>query len=177
MKAEPVDNDTLPAEVRVSVWSLKPGGITGSYLGDGVLTSKDFVVLHPRAAQAAIEAGPPPRLRVVVETPWARYVTNGSVMQPAEPAGRLLIAVELDWPITEDPNPMPPAHDADGLTALEAWLADAEAACPSDEPYRPKRTGYTRKPRPRHVSNGNAAAAAAKEPWWCTVWPGCWGCK
>lgn len=170
MKPRPVDDDVLPRELRISAWSLRPGGRTGDYLGDGVLTSRDFVLLHPRAARKTMKAGPPARVRIVVDTPWACYVTNGSVMTPDEGVPKHLIAVELDWPITEEPTPMPVDPSGDDVAELLTWLDDAEGAAPTDTPQAPKRAGYTRKPLPVQV------AANGGKPWWCRVWPKCKGC-
>lgn len=170
--------------IRISLWLLEPGGTTGTYLGDGVLTSKDLVLMHPGAARAALAAGPPPRVRVAAATGGARYVTDGSVMLPATGAPETLVAVELDWPIAEEPTPIPVDPRSGDLSAIEAWLAELERAAPADEPRRPDRTGYTREPGdsrepgdPRDPREPPAARDDDRgKPWWCKVWPGCWGC-
>lgn len=157
-------------DLRISAWLLEPGSVTGSYLGDGVLTSKDLVVLHPGAARAALAAGPPPRLRVAVQTPWALYVTDGTVMVPGTGATDALMAVELDWPIAEETTPIPFDPESGDFDAIVRWLHEQAQAAPTDEPDPPQATGYRRGEPPVR------AGARDAKPWWCQVWPGCWGC-
>lgn len=161
-------------DFRVDVWLLEPGGVTGAYLGGAVLTRKDFVMLHPGAARAALAAGPPPRLRVTADTRWERYVTDGSVMRSDSEFSDALLAVELDWPIAEEVTPLPvdPRHiDAD---RLEQWLAELESEAPTDVPEPPEKPGYERRQRPPMLDV--SANRSRGKPWWCRVWPGCRGC-
>ena len=167
-------SDVPSGQMRVSVWLLEPGGVTGAYLGDGALRSSDFVMLYPSAARGVIAAGPPPRVRVAAETGRALYVTDGSVMQPAEGVPESLVAIELDWPIAEQTATLPELADAGGFDAIVQWLEQAEREAPEGEPSAPQRVGFTRKVDP---SSGRVKSSARDaRPWWCQVWPGCWGC-
>ncbi|WP_040156005.1 hypothetical protein [Mobilicoccus massiliensis] len=157
------------AGYRVSVWALS-GERTGPYLGAGVLAATDFVVLHPKTACALRRRREATRARVAVDTPFARYVVDGSVVLPNDGVPEDAVALELDMPIAETPEKLPapalgtPESEFDDL---ERFLADHEARDTAPPPEKPEATGYTRRPRP----------SPARRPWWCRIWPGCRGCR
>lgn len=169
--------DTTPDRPapRVSTWLLDGSGgtgRTGDFLGYATLAGTTFVVLHPSAARSAL-ARPvaPQRLRVVVDTRVARYVVDGDVRYGNERVPGTLVAVELDFPIAEEPTPIPlPADDEDPsqFTALDEFLQAAQTDDPVEPPARPAGVGYERL---------DDMTSPAKQPPWCRLWPGCWGCR
>ena len=155
--------------LRVSAWRLDG---TGDFLGYATLATTTFVVLHPSAARSALaDPSRPLRLRVAVDTRFARYVVDGEVRYGDERVPGALVAVELDFPIAEEPTPIPlPADEEDTshFTALEEFLQVAEATAPSEPPATPGGFGYERR---------DDMSSPAKQPPWCRLWPGCWGCR
>lgn len=164
----PVDTDRL----LVSTWLVDDDGGTGVFLGYATLATTTFVVLHPRAAQAALAAPRPPnRLRVAVDTPAARYVVDGQVTLGSAQVPGSLVAVEVDFPIAEEPTPIPlpeAGQNPGRFWALDEFLQAAGSNDPAQAPERPVGTGYER--RERHRLPGT-------QPPWCYVWPGAWGCR
>lgn len=158
--------------LRLTAWLLD-GTETADFLGDAILASADVAVLHLSAAAAALAAGsgtPPPRLRVLAETRWARHVVDGTsvVGDPQIPGP--LVAVELDAPIGAEPTPIPlpaPGSDLTTFVALQEFLAEAARNAPAEPPARPAAAGYVRLVPPSHGT----------KPPWCYVWPGVWGCR
>lgn len=158
--------------LRVSAWLIDGTGTTGDFLGYATLATTSFVVLHPTAARGALtHASPPLRLRVAVDTRFARYVVDGEVRYGSERVPGDLVAVELDFPIAEEPTQIPlPADDEDSshFTALEEFLQAAEVSDPAQPPATPGGFGYERR---------EDFTDPAKQPPWCRLWPGCWGCR
>lgn len=173
--ASPSDTPYQRSSPRVSTWLTGgTGGTdgTGDFLGYATLAGTTFVVLHPSAARSVLaQPVAPQRLRVVVDTRRARYVVDGDVRYGNEGVPGTPVAVELDFPIAEEPTRVPlPADDEDPaqFTALDEFLQAAQADDPAEPPARPAGLGYERL---------DDMTSPAKQPPWCRLWPGCWGCR
>lgn len=176
LNPQPPDRDETPGQpdsaLRVSVWRLGGDGTTGDFLGDATLATTTFVVLHPRAAATVLADGEAVnRLRVVVDTEFSRYVVDGGVILGNDTVPGQLVAVELDFPIAEEPTPIPTpslGEDPARFTALEEFLLAAGAADPTQPPAAPDGPGFERRESTR---------MGGVRPPWCHLWPGCWGCR